>query len=208
MISSWVLTECLLRQTCGSVGGKPTPPPWGLLTSLIWYQCWPRKGSVSSGKPERKVFLLTGQALGTRFLEATGSSSPWRKCVTLGVKNVTLQITAGRKLPLGLHLLGHVILGHSAMQDSSSSWVTWGKARFSLHLLPGGLGRNHAKAGSSDFLSCQVCPRKSQAGVSPGKRSVHHWRAIVGLKPQRHIAHYQGLALEDSAVSVNGCRAG
>lgn len=85
-----------------------------------------------------------------RVVEVTVLSSQWRKCTTLGVKNVTLQITAGRKLSLGLHFLGNVILGHSAMTDSSSSWVTRGKARFSLLLLPGGLGRDHAKAGSSD----------------------------------------------------------
>lgn len=138
MISSLVLTEHLLRKACCSMGGKLSPPPsQGLVTSLIWYQCWPRKGSVRTGKPERKVFLLTGQAFGIRFLEVIGSSSQWRKCATSGVKNVTLQMTAGRKLPAGLHLLRNVILGHSAMKDSSSSWVRWGKARFSLLLLPG-----------------------------------------------------------------------
>lgn len=107
------------------------------------------------------------------FTDETGSwhqsfrgywlKQPMEKICHTGVKNVTLQIIAGRKLPLGFHLLGNVILGHSAMKDSSSPWVTRGKARFSL-LLPGGLmvmGRNHAKVGSSDLLRCQVCPSTS-----------------------------------------------
>lgn len=96
------------------------------------------------------------------FEKVIGSSRQWRKCATSGVKNVTLPVTAGRTLAAGLHLPGNVILGHSAMKDSSSSWVRWGRARFSLLLLPGGLGRNHAEVGSSDLPSCQVCPSKSQ----------------------------------------------
>jgi hypothetical protein len=118
---------------------------------------------VGIGKPERKAFLLTEQALGIRCFRSYWLKQPMEEMCHTGEKNVILQITAGRKLPLGLHLLRDVILGHSAVKDSSSLWVTRGKARFSPPL-PGGLmvmGRNHAKVGSSDLLSSQVCPSTS-----------------------------------------------
>lgn len=208
MISSLVLTGHLLRKACCCMGGKLSPPPWGLVTSLIWYQCWPRKGSVRTGKPERKVFLLTGQTFGIRFWEVIGSSSQWRKCATSGVKNVTLQTTAGRKLPAGLHLLGNVILGHTAMKDSSSLWVRWGRARFSLLLLPGGLGRNHAEVGSSDLSSCQVCPSKSQ-GVwaqvnerSPLTKPSWVWNHPGTWRPTRALPFKTALSLWMVAVQV------
>lgn len=111
-------------------------------------------------KTRKKGVFTDGTGSWHRSFRSYWLKQPMEEMCHLGEKNVTLQITAGRKLPLGLHLLRNVILGHSAVKDSSSPWVTRGKARFSLPL-PGGLmvmGRNHARLGSSDRLSR---PRKS-----------------------------------------------